>query len=101
MVDVKRGNVILTVDDEEADKYFEKGYSILDSFGNIAKASVPSEKGTLQKAYVEMQEQLKMKDAEIASLKGQVEMLLAEMSKPKTTQQPKKTVNKSTSDKEE
>lgn len=91
MVNVQRANVILTVEDDEAEKYFEKGYNILDSYGNIVKASVPNDLGTLQKAYVDLQEQLKQRDAMIADLQGQIASLI---SKPAEESQP--TTKKST-----
>lgn len=88
MVDVKRDNVVLSVEEDDVDRYFAKGYSVLDKFGNIVKASVPTDVGTLQKAYVEHTELLKQRDNEIAQLRSQVETLLGSLSekaKPKTT----------------
>ena len=68
MVTVKRANVVLTVDNDEVEKYFEKGFSIIDEFGNVLKASVPTEVGALQKA-------LQDKEVEIAALKEEIERL--------------------------
>ena len=71
MATVKRANVILTIEDEEIDKYYEKGYSVIDDFGNVLKASAPTEVGALQKA-------LHDAEVEIADLKKQIEKLKAE-----------------------
>lgn len=66
MVTVKRANVVLTVEADEVEKYFEKGYSVIDENGNVIKASAPTEVGALQKA-------LQDKDVEIAKLKKELE----------------------------
>ena len=71
MVTVKRANVVLTVENDEVDKYYEKGFSVIDELGNVIKASVPTEVGALQKA-------LQDKDVEIASLKAEIERLKSE-----------------------
>lgn len=86
MVDVKRDNVVLSIEEEDVERYFAKGYSVLDKFGNVVKASVPSDVGTLRKAFVEHTELLKQKDNEIADLRSQIETLLATVSaKTKST----------------
>ena len=86
MVTVKRANVVLTVEDDEVEKYFQKGYSIIDKFGNVIKASVPTEVGALQKA-------LQDKEVEITELKKKIEKLQSEnvvLSKVLTTPSEKK-----------
>lgn len=71
MVTVKRANVILTIEDDEVEKYYEKGYSILDAFGNVVKEGAPKEIGALQKL-------LQEKESEITTLKKEIERLKAE-----------------------
>lgn len=71
MTTVKRANVILTIEDDEVDKYYEKGYSVIDEFGNVLKASAPTEVGALQRALYDA-------EVEIAELKKQIEKLKAE-----------------------
>lgn len=71
MVTVKRANVILTIEDDEVDKYYEKGFSILDAFGNVVKEGAPKEIGALQKL-------LQEKEVEVATLTKEIERLKAE-----------------------
>lgn len=71
MVTVKRANVILNIEDDEVDKYCEKGYSVLDQYGNVVKAGAPKEIGALHKL-------LQDKDIEITALKKELERVKAE-----------------------
>lgn len=104
MVNVQRANVILTVPEDEVEKYYEKGFNILDQYGNILKASVPSDKGTLQKELVSQKQENEKLLKEIAALKAQNEILLQALSdngklaSEKTSgdvvEKPKRTYNK-------
>lgn len=76
MARVRRANVILNVSAEEVDKYMAKGFSLIDEkTGAVIKQSVPTELTQLQKAYSDFQELIKQKDAEIATLKTELEAL--------------------------
>lgn len=75
MADVQRGNVFLTINDADINKYMAKGFSVVDKFGKVIKQSVPTELGQLQKAYSEHVELIKQKDTEIASLKAELQAL--------------------------
>ena len=75
MANVQRGNVFLTVSEEQVEKYLSKGYSLVDEFGRVIRQSVPTELGELQKAFSEHTALLKQKDAEIASLKAEIQEL--------------------------
>ena len=76
MADVRRGNVILTVSDEEVAKYMAKGYSLIDpKTGAVIKQSIPTELNQLQKAYSEHEEIIKKLNSEIASLHNQIKSL--------------------------
>lgn len=75
MVKVKRGNVVLRVEEIEVNKYMAKGFSVIDGNGNVIRQSVPTEIGQLQKAYSEHLQLLKEKDTEIAKLKSELEAL--------------------------
>lgn len=72
MTNVQRGNVFLTVSDEEVNKYMAKGFSIVDEYGKVIKQSIPTELKELQKAYSEHEAIIKQKDAEIAKLKAEL-----------------------------
>ena len=72
MVDVQRGNVFLTIDEEEIEKYMAKGFSVVDAQGRVIRESVPTDLRQLQKAYSEHLAIIKQKDSEIASLKSEL-----------------------------
>ena len=69
MVTVKQANVVLTIEDDELDKYFEKGFSVIDKYGNVVKASVPTDVGTLQKAFKDHENTIKVQQEQIKALK--------------------------------
>lgn len=70
MVTVQRANTVLSVPEEWADRYLDQGYSVIDATGKIIKQSVPKDLGTLQKAYIEHEQ-------EIEKLKATIEQLTA------------------------
>lgn len=70
MVDVQRGNVFLTIDEEDIEKYMAKGFSVVDAQGRVIRQSIPTSLSELQKAYSEHVNIIKEKDAEIAALKS-------------------------------
>ena len=65
---VQRANVILKVSKEQLDYYMTQGYNLIDEKGHILKASVPKDLGTLQKAYVDHEAEIKELKAQIAEL---------------------------------
>ena len=77
MVDVQRANVILTISEEEVDKYMSKGFSVIDANGNVVKQSVPTELSQLQKAYSEHVATIQQLNSEIANLRAQLQALTA------------------------
>ena len=83
MVKVKRANVILTIEEDQIDKYIEKGYSVLDQNGNVVKAGAPKDVGALQAL-------LQEKDVEIANLKKEIERLKAIQESSETEFKPEK-----------
>lgn len=66
---VQRANVILHVAPEQLDYYMSQGYNVIDDAGNVIKASVPRDLGTLQKAFVDNQKKIAELEAEIQALK--------------------------------
>lgn len=74
MITVKRANVILTIENDEVDKYLEKGYDVIDGSGKVVQTGAPKNIGALQIA-------LQQKDAEIAELKKEIERLKASSDK--------------------
>lgn len=72
MATVRRANVVLQIPDEAdiIQKYRDKGYDIIDNnTGQIIERAMPHEAGALQALVLELQDQLKQKDQEIAKLK--------------------------------
>jgi len=71
-VRVRRGGSILTIPATAVDKYMAKGYSVIDSNGNILKASVPNDIPTLKAAYSRHLAEIKALKEEIMQLKEQL-----------------------------
>lgn len=71
-VTVQRANVILQISEEQLDYYLTQGYNVIDSKGNVIKASVPKDLGTLQKAFVDNQAEIERLKKQIAELKKPV-----------------------------
>ena len=73
---VRRGNVSLKVTKQEADKYYDMGYSVYTLDGQLVKEAVPQDVPSLQKAFydhkariAELEEEVMNLNEEIASLK--------------------------------
>lgn len=77
---VRRANVVLTVTENEMEKYLARGFTILDDSGKVIKKPIPNDVNALRKAYIEH-------EAEIAKLKAKIEQLEAQT---KTEVQPKR-----------
>lgn len=70
IVQVERGNTVLRISKDDVQRYLDQGYNLIDSNGNVLKASVPRDLGTLQKAYVDHTNKIKELEEEIAKLKS-------------------------------
>lgn len=68
-VTVQRANVILTVSEQQVDYYLSQGYNVIDEHGNVIKASMPKDLGTLQKAYADHVAEIEALKEEIRKLK--------------------------------
>ena len=66
MAQVQRSNVLLTVPDEDIEKYVAKGFNVIDDYGRIIKQSVPTSLSELQKAFSEHVNTIKQLNAKIA-----------------------------------
>lgn len=75
-ITVKRANVILGISESQLDYYISQGYDVIDETGKVIQASVPTDVGTLQKAYVDHLN-------EIEALKETIEALKAPRKKRK------------------
>ena len=89
---VERGNVVMYVDDKDVQRYLNLGYNITDEFGNILKASIPTDLGTLQKFFIEHTEKIKLLEGQIADLTKQ--LMDAEAKKPAPKKKTTKAADK-------
>lgn len=68
MAHVQRANVFLTVPDDEIQRYIDKGYNVVDEYGNIIKQALPNNVGDLQILVVKYEKRIKELEDYIASL---------------------------------
>ena len=87
---VKRANVVLEVSESQLDYYMSQGYDVIDEQGNVIKASVPTDLGTLQKAFVENAETIAEQRVEIEQLKTEIEQLKTELAKKSASRKKSK-----------
>ena len=83
MVRVERGNVVLHIEDDLVDHYLLLGYNVIDEEGRIIKASLPTNLGTLQAAFVENKIKIQDLETEIKKLKAENASLKAKAKKSK------------------
>lgn len=69
VVTVQRANVVLEISESLVDRYIDQGYNVIDAEGNVIKASIPKDVGTLQKAYVDHLQEIEKLKVEIGQLK--------------------------------
>ena len=75
---VRRGNVSLKVTKQEADKYYDMGYSVYTLDGQLVREAVPKDVPTLQQAFMKNQKRIAELEAQVKELKAK----LAEVEKP-------------------
>lgn len=78
---VRRANVVLTVTENEMDKYLARGFTIMDDSGKVIKEPVPRDINLLQKAFVEHTAEIEALKQKIAQLESQPKQVEAD--KPK------------------
>ena len=81
-VQVRRANVYLRIPQDEVSRYVAKGYDVVDNKGNVLKASVPNDLGTLQKAFVDKANEIKELKAKISQLKEELSEVKKQQSQP-------------------
>lgn len=69
LVTVQRANVVLQISEALVDRYVDQGYNVIDANGNVIKASIPRDLGTLQRAYVDQLQEIDALKKEIEQLK--------------------------------
>ena len=69
VVTVQRANVVLQISEALVDRYIDQGYDVIDANGNVIKASIPRDLGTLQRAYVDQLQEIDALKKEIERLK--------------------------------
>lgn len=73
-IKVRRANVLLTINAEDAEKYRNKGYDILNEDGTVDEAATPSDINVLKRAYEVHTKKIKDLEAEVASLKTKLKV---------------------------
>lgn len=67
---VQRANVVLQIAPEQLDYYMNQGYNVIDASGNVIKAAIPRDVGTLQKAFIEHTNRIKELEQELDAIKS-------------------------------
>ena len=72
MVKLRKGNVILRVDDDAPiDKYLAKGYSVIGANGEVIKQAFPTDSEELRQMVVKLETELSIAKKEIEKLKAE------------------------------
>ncbi len=82
---VRKANVVLTVTENEINKYLARGFTVYDDSGKIIAKPIPRDVGSLTKAYIEHEAEIKALKEKIAKLETQS----TETEKPKRTRAKK------------
>ena len=85
---VQRSNVVLHVNEEDVPHYLKLGYNLTTPTGEVIKAAIPNDTGTLQKLYVDQAAQIATLENQIANLTVEVERLTAELAAKKRGRKP-------------
>lgn len=70
---VERGNVVLEVEDDNVQKYIDKGFSVRDAEGNILQRALPNTVGELRKLVVAQQNEIEELQEKIKALESGAE----------------------------
>ena len=68
-ITVRRANVVLNISESQLGYYMSQGYDVIDETGKVIQASVPTDVGTLQKAYFDHLSEIEALKEEIRILK--------------------------------
>lgn len=75
MAKVRRANVVLTIKDDQVERFTDMGYDVIDELGNVIQKSVPQDISSFRKALMEAEEELKTLKEENESLKKEIASL--------------------------
>lgn len=70
MATVEKGNVVLDIKDSEIERYLDAGFNVINDKGEIIQECIPSDIGTLRKAFIEHKARIKELEDEIAKSKA-------------------------------
>lgn len=87
MTQVRRANVVLTIKDDQVERFLDMGYDVLDTTGAVVKESAPRDPNVLRRAYLEH-------EAEIARLKDELRVANEKIATLTAVEKPKKTTKK-------
>lgn len=90
MARVQRGNVVLTVAEHEVQRYLQLGYNVTKPNGAVLHEALPTDFGTLQKAFLDQTtkvERLESKLAQLTSENAELKKALQKANKPSKTKE--------------
>lgn len=83
MAKIRRGNVVLRVDEALVDYYVNMGYDLIDEeSGSVIRAAIPKDVGVLQKFYIEHMLRIEQLEDKVAELSTEIEALKKSTKKP-------------------
>lgn len=83
MKQVRRANVILTIKDDQVDRFIQKGYDLLDDVGNVVRSHETNDPEELQKRLKEAEQVIQKLELEIKQLKEKKAEPVSKKSAPK------------------
>lgn len=83
MAKVRKANVILTIKDDQVQRYVDRGFDVIGENGDVIQQSVPKDAASLGQAY-------KKHIAEIAALKAEIQKLKKQLKEQPKKEKPKR-----------
>lgn len=88
IIKVRKANKIISVNENEVDRYLAIGYDIIDNKGNVVQATVPHDPNILRKAFIEneatinsLKQRISTLEAQISALKSQADISIKQTTK--------------------
>ena len=88
IIKVRKANKIISVNENEVDRYLAIGYDIIDNKGNVVQATVPHDPNILRKAFIEneatinsLKQRISTLEAQISALKSQADVSIKQTTK--------------------
>lgn len=82
MIYAEQGNRVKVIQENEIQRYVEKGYTITDGMGTVIRETVPTDMASLRLAYVDHQKEIKELKERIAELESALVEAQSKKTKP-------------------